>query len=44
MAVVRPFDKMTLDQLTPHLYFFSKLQMKNKEGERERGVERVGKR
>ena len=29
MAVVRPFDKMTLDQLTPHLYFFSKLQMKS---------------
>ena len=25
----RPFDEMTLDQLTPHLYFFSKLQMKS---------------
>ena len=37
MAVARPFDKMTLDQLTSHLYFFSKLQMKSlKERERER--------
>ena len=38
MAVVRPFDKMTLDQLTPHLYF-SKLEFKknnNNKKKRER--------
>ena len=35
-VVVRPFDKMTLDQLTPHLYFFSKLQMKSFKKEEEK--------